>query len=854
MAISMSFVLVLSLMCVGQAVQVTQGTTLMSHTTLKAMKQAFFRAEDVHQSSMVAIANGLSSSESAVQLLHRHNLTTPSLLEITSSLHTKSHLRTKRAANQNDGAKKLLNEMIYESMSKYDSEIAKCTDYYTAQCAAMNSARGDISAANYMAANSRALILDAQAEMGKCEVDIPNKEFALKNHKSKCSRELHSMRERAKIVEEDIKVITTILTMTECKKTFVQKEKLALLQCKDPCTQKTFVTFNESALQDKVSQLQSSSSHGLIQDSFKDLFQGIESLQNVNFLQLSKNSNDAEDDSEQDPKTKFNNPPVPRTAVPRNPCSDPDGGAPNAGHKGAAKCTISKSPECYKLQERFLLIQSGIQDERDDLLQDIANMDSHCKETAKTMDSQIQHDKAIQMEAQTKLAAATEKEANAGESARQTARENEQLNADLVSTMKSCSTNYIKHETELCGLKKIRGELYKMGGKEAFFTDCQVSEWDPSECSKKCDGGDQQLSRSVMVHPSGGAKCLPLSAEKKCNTAPCPTDCKMEIWGGWSKCSAECGGGVMQRVREVKMAMKHNGDPCPASSETKPCNIQSCEQDCELSRWTQWSHCSKKCDGGTNKRQKYVMTAATGQGKCADKWSKTRLQYRKCNMNRCMVSAKKKTLSCDEKLDIVFLLDGSGSLGQTGWDAEIKAAQLFVDAFSGTGAQAQMSVILYSGPRTWGGVYKCFGRNSKNVDMENVCKIQTITHFTKDMKDVKTKIAGLKWPKGSTLTSLALMSAASELSLGRKDANSVVVVITDGRPLSYRNTGRASRFLRKKARVLWVPVTRNAPLRYIKSWATRRWQENVVSVKSFADLEKPELVTHAVANICPTAN
>ena len=35
-----------------------------------------------------------------------------------------------------------------------------------------------------------------------------------------------------------------------------------------------------------------------------------------------------------------------------------------------------------------------------------------------------------------------------------------------------------------------------------------------------------------------------------------------------------------------------------------------------------------------------------------------------------------------------------------GWKAEIKAAKLFVDAFSGTGAQAKMSVILYSGPRT----------------------------------------------------------------------------------------------------------------------------------------------------------
>jgi len=116
-------------------------------------------------------------------------------------------------------------------------------------------------------------------------------------------------------------------------------------------------------------------------------------------------------------------------------------------------------------------------------------------------------------------------------------------------------------------------------------------------------------------------------------------------------------------------------------------------------------------------------------------------------------------MTCDKKLDIVFLLDGSGSLGRAGWKAEIKAAQMFVDAFSGSGAQANMGVILYSGPRTWGGVRKCFGRNKKKVDMAKTCKIKTITHFTSDMKKVKKLITGLAWPQGSTLTSLALMTA-----------------------------------------------------------------------------------------------
>merc|ERR1719482_1150733 len=190
-----------------------------------------------------------------------------------------------------------------------------------------------------------------------------------------------------------------------------------------------------------------------------------------------------------------------------------------------------------------------------------------------------------------------------------------------------------------------------------------------------------------------------------------------------------------------------------------------------------------------------------------------------------------------------------GSLGKTGWKAEIKAAQYTVDAFIDSG-KAEMSVILFSGPRTWGKVKKCTGKSAKNVDMET-CGIKTVTHFTDDLKKVKQLITGLSWPQGSTLTSLALMTAKAELSLGRKDAQSAVIVYTDGRPLSYRRTALASHMIRKSSRLLWVPVTKYAPLKYIKSWATRRWQENVVKVNSFGDLEKPETITHIVANLCP---
>merc|ERR1719446_1317421 len=280
----------------------------------------------------------------------------------------------------------------------------------------------------------------------------------------------------------DIAIMTTILKMTDCDSKLLAQRSISLLHCKDQCTHKSFIMFDHDGLQNTVNKLKSKVSQQLMADTFKDLFNGIEGLEAISFMQVSANQTPPIN------KTQFNNPPVPRTEVPGNPCNDPDAGAPSAADKKAAKCTIKKSPQCYKLQERFLLIQSGMEDERDNLLEAISELEKFCEETKKTLETQIADAQDRLNNAQTKLAAATEKEANAGEMARQTAAEHEQLETELQKQMKTCSANYINFETELCALKKIRGELYKIkgGGHSAFFQDCEVSKWDPEECSKTC--------------------------------------------------------------------------------------------------------------------------------------------------------------------------------------------------------------------------------------------------------------------------------------------------------------------------------------------------------------------------------
>merc|ERR1719331_378373 len=595
------------------------------------------------------------SSDKAWNVLKKNNLTSPALIEMTSQSQDKqTNLRKSmqpKGYSGIDGARKMLNDMIWTSMSKYDQEIQRCTGYYASQCSQMELCRGQISQSNEVAANSRKLILDAQSCINKCEVDIPTRKLELKMHNEKCDAEIAKMYARLKVIEADIEEMTTILKLTDCKESmFAQIKQLAMLRCKDPCPKKSFVTFDHDVLKKQLSQLQSSVSLKIIQESFADLFQGVESLQTTELLQahVAPVIN----------KTKFNNPPVPRTEVPEDPCTDPDSGAPSAADKNAAKCTITASPQCPKLQERFLLIQSGIKDERDALLEDIASMKQHCQEVRETLERQIQDDEDLLNECQTKLAFATEKEATAGEQARQTNTKHEQLNKDLKTQMKTCSNNYINFETEICALKKIRGELYKLkgGGHSAFFQDCEVSQWEPEECTKKCardgTGGEQKLKRSVLSQPKGGAKCLPLAAMRSCNNHPCPVDCRLSAWGGWSKCSSKCGGGVTQRLRDVKRAMMYNGKPCGQASQTKACNAEACEKDCELSEWTKWTSCSKNCDGGSKKRQKFIAEPAEGEGTCPGSWSKRRLQYKGCNQKRCKLPEGDKFLKCNTTMDV----------------------------------------------------------------------------------------------------------------------------------------------------------------------------------------------------------
>jgi Mg-chelatase subunit ChlD len=194
----------------------------------------------------------------------------------------------------------------------------------------------------------------------------------------------------------------------------------------------------------------------------------------------------------------------------------------------------------------------------------------------------------------------------------------------------------------------------------------------------------------------------------------------------------------------------------------------------------------------------------------------------------CQRAANQPTLRCESKADIILLIDGSGSLGQTGWDASVKAGAMLARAFgAGTHADVRLAVMLFSYYSKW------------------------VKHFTSDTEACAVAIEGLTWPRSLTFTANALNTASSELSLGRDDAQTVVILLTDGRPMYTHRTWWAAHNLRRNARLMTVPVTRWAPIAQAKQWASYPKEDNFLPLDSFQDLEDPDKLDLIIADVCP---
>ncbi|XP_038045102.1 SCO-spondin-like [Patiria miniata] len=132
--------------------------------------------------------------------------------------------------------------------------------------------------------------------------------------------------------------------------------------------------------------------------------------------------------------------------------------------------------------------------------------------------------------------------------------------------------------------------------------------------------GDMILPGSVAFTPCNNCTCVNGKMEctkERCqetvtqsssceSSGTCAVDCTWNEWTKWSACTRTCGVGQQRRTRSFNPAM-YGGKECDNKNdtvETKPCSLLACPVNGGYFQWSEWSNCTKSCDGGNTERMR----------------------------------------------------------------------------------------------------------------------------------------------------------------------------------------------------------------------------------------------------------
>jgi hypothetical protein len=177
-----------------------------------------------------------------------------------------------------------------------------------------------------------------------------------------------------------------------------------------------------------------------------------------------------------------------------------------------------------------------------------------------------------------------------------------------------------------------------------------------------------------------------------------------------------------------------------------------------------------------------------------------------CNTDACLEINEKVVVTCKKTADIVFLIDGSGSLGAAAFADELTFASNFAKGFEGQ--PTNFSVIVFSGPYTWPQFDYCSDGTHElsKEELKNTCGLEIVQHFS-DAQTTQATLSGLTYPSGTTFTSGALKLADAELSFARPEAEKIAILLTDGDPIDKGMTKKAALALKNKNfRLMVVPI------------------------------------------------
>jgi hypothetical protein len=422
--------------------------------------------------------------------------------------------------------------------------------------------------------------------------------------------------------------------------------------------------------------------------------------------------------------------------------------------------------------------------------------------------------------------------------------------------------------TRICGVRRVRNNIMwdSTVSPPSKISDCDFTDWYPKDgkcfnprgmqidCDDTCPqpdpyacGGLETMIRDVVVTPNEyGMKCPPLARQKKCNQYKCPVDCVQSEWSGWSKCTKECESGVTVRTRSILTKAKNGGRACDTVQEEEPCNTGSCDRDCTLDDWTEWSPCSMACGGGMTEHFRKVLIPIRGEGKCPKATALgIRFDEKSCNTLECIGDE-----ICVAHQDLVMAIDASGSLRESGFEV--------VRTFSANLTARYMDMYYGKEMMKVGVVQFGNGQLVSQPDGSTVAASALyIQGLTSDLGLVRTKIEELQWQRGFTNMAQAFQQADIMLGqTGRAEAQSAVLVITDGKYSMAFQTAEKSRELKDKNIMVYMAVIsegKDTTQDELKKWASQPWETNFVRIPGLQALEfNSDIFTQRViAKFCP---
>jgi len=220
-----------------------------------------------------------------------------------------------------------------------------------------------------------------------------------------------------------------------------------------------------------------------------------------------------------------------------------------------------------------------------------------------------------------------------------------------------------------------------------------------------------------------------------------------------------------------------------------------------------------------------IMIPAGPTGPCPEWDSEDRMQEAYCNTAECPPD-----LVCTAKMDMLVLVDGSGSVNWygPGFESEREFTLNLFELMSFGDEGAKAGVILFS----W--------------------EAELVSTMTTDKEALISAVEGMSWPHWNTDTAAALTMAQTELANGGRSEvdkwNTVVFLITDGNPNSMSAANAAAESLKETATLMVVTVGGNVNLNAMKKWATFPWEEHLIQVDEF-ELLIPKL-HELLADVC----